>query len=54
MLGVMTPCEYVARGNIYVKGSNTLVFHALKVKDKEREDLVIRGFLQGILNITTT
>ena len=52
--GVMTPCAYVARGNIDVKGSKTLVFHSPKVKGKETKELVIQVFLEGILNITTT
>ena len=54
MLGVMTPCAYVARGNIDVKGSKILVFHAPEVKGKATKELVIGGFLQGILNITNT
>ena len=53
-MGVMTPCAYVARGNIDVKGSKTLIFHAPEVKGKAMQELVIRGFLQGILNITRT
>ena len=54
MLGVLTPYAYVARGNIDVKGFKALVFHAPEVKGKAMQELVIRGFLQGILNTTTT
>ena len=54
MMGLMKPYAYVARGNIDVKGSNILAFHAPKVKGKAMKELVIGGFLQGILNITTT
>ena len=54
MLGVLTPYAYVARGNIDVKASKALVFHAPEVKGKAMQELVIRGILQGILNVTTT
>ena len=54
MIGLMTPCAYVARGNIDVICFKTLVFHAPKVKGKATKDLVIRWILQVILNITNT
>ena len=54
MMGLMKPYAYVVRGNIDVICSKTLVFHAPKVKGKAMKYLVIGGFLQDILNITTT
>ena len=53
MLGVLTPYAYVAWGNTDVKASKALVFHAPEVKGKAMQELVISGFLQGTLNVTT-
>eukprot|EP01018_Ginkgo_biloba_P008457 Gb_05923 [translate_table: standard] len=54
MFGVTTPCVNAVREKLEVKGYETLVFHATGVGGKAMEELVTGGFLQGILDITTT
>lgn len=54
MFGVTTPCVNAVREKLEAKGFETLVFHATGVGGKAMESLVSQGFLQGVLDITTT
>lgn len=54
MFGVTTPCVNTVKESLDAKGYETLVFHATGVGGKAMEELVTGGFLQGILDITTT
>lgn len=54
MFGVTTPCVNAVRERLETRGFQTLVFHATGVGGKAMENLVNQGFLQGVLDITTT
>eukprot|EP00250_Pteridium_aquilinum_P008997 c18369_g1_i1 orf=188-2440(+) len=54
MFGVTTPCVDAVRKNLEANGFETLVFHATGAGGKAMEDLASQGFLQGVLDITTT
>ncbi|MCO5557619.1 hypothetical protein L7F22_011185 [Adiantum nelumboides] len=54
MFGVTTPCVEAVRKNLEEKGFETLVFHATGIGGKAMENLASQGFLQGVLDITTT
>ncbi|KAI5075085.1 hypothetical protein GOP47_0009161 [Adiantum capillus-veneris] len=54
MFGVTTPCVEAVRKNLEEKGFETLVFHATGIGGKAMENLTSQGFLQGVLDITTT
>jgi uncharacterized protein (UPF0261 family) len=54
MFGVTTPCVTRAREALEEKGYEVLVFHATGTGGKAMEALVDGGFLQGVLDITTT
>ncbi|XP_010909381.1 toMV susceptible protein tm-1(GCR26) [Elaeis guineensis] len=54
MFGVTTPCVSAVRERLMKHGFETLVFHATGVGGRAMEDLVREGFIQGVLDITTT
>ncbi|KAK1302512.1 hypothetical protein QJS10_CPB12g00050 [Acorus calamus] len=54
MFGVTTPCVDAVRQRLVREGFETLVFHATGVGGRAMEDLVRGGFIQGVLDITTT
>ncbi|KAL0349534.1 UNVERIFIED_CONTAM: ToMV susceptible protein tm-1(GCR26) [Sesamum radiatum] len=54
MFGVTTPCVNAVKDRLAREGYETLVFHATGVGGRAMEDLVRGGFIQGILDITTT
>ncbi|XP_008784930.1 toMV susceptible protein tm-1(GCR26) isoform X1 [Phoenix dactylifera] len=54
MFGVTTPCVSAVRERLMKEGYETLVFHATGVGGRAMEDLVREGFIQGVLDITTT
>lgn len=54
MFGVTTPCVNAVKERLVKEGYETLVFHATGIGGKAMEDLVKEGFIQGVLDITTT
>ncbi|XP_006656969.1 toMV susceptible protein tm-1(GCR26) [Oryza brachyantha] len=54
MFGVTTPCVNAVKERLIKEGYETLVFHATGVGGKAMEELVRGGFIQGVLDITTT
>ena len=54
MFGVTTPCVTRARERLEEHGYEVLVFHATGTGGKAMEALVDGGFLQGVLDATTT
>ncbi|XP_076882141.1 toMV susceptible protein tm-1(GCR26)-like [Bidens hawaiensis] len=54
MFGVTTPCVNAVKEILNKEGYETLVFHATGVGGRAMEDLVREGFIQGVLDITTT
>lgn len=54
MFGVTTPCVNVAREYLEARGYEVLIFHATGTGGKSMEDLVKAGFIEGVLDITTT
>ncbi|KAG9449713.1 hypothetical protein H6P81_009678 [Aristolochia fimbriata] len=54
MFGVTTPCVTAVKERLAREGYETLVFHATGVGGRAMEDLVRGGFIQGVLDITTT
>ncbi|CAK9157117.1 unnamed protein product [Ilex paraguariensis] len=54
MFGVTTPCVNAIKERLIEEGFETLVFHATGVGGRAMEDLVREGFIQGVLDITTT
>ncbi|XP_055805474.1 toMV susceptible protein tm-1(GCR26) isoform X3 [Solanum dulcamara] len=54
MFGVTTPCVNAVKERLVKEGYETLVFHATGVGGRAMEDLVRGGFIQGVLDITTT
>ncbi|KAL3626745.1 ToMV susceptible protein tm-1(GCR26) [Castilleja foliolosa] len=54
MFGVTTPCVDAVKDRLGREGYETLVFHATGVGGRAMEDLVRGGFIQGVLDITTT
>ncbi|KAL2236316.1 UNVERIFIED_CONTAM: ToMV susceptible protein tm-1(GCR26) [Sesamum indicum] len=54
MFGVTTPCVSAVKDRLQCEGYETLVFHATGVGGRAMEDLVRGGFIQGVLDITTT
>ncbi|KAF6166697.1 hypothetical protein GIB67_005559 [Kingdonia uniflora] len=54
MFGVTTPCVNAVKERLEKEGYETLVFHATGVGGRAMEDLVKAGFIQGVLDITTT
>jgi uncharacterized protein (UPF0261 family) len=54
MFGVTTPCVTAARERLEALGYEVLVFHATGTGGRAMERLVRSGFLQGVLDVTTT
>ncbi|KAF5736011.1 hypothetical protein HS088_TW14G00143 [Tripterygium wilfordii] len=54
MFGVTTPCVNAVKEKLHKLGYETLVFHATGVGGRAMESLVKEGFIQGVLDITTT
>ncbi|KAA0035185.1 UPF0261 protein BPP1817-like [Cucumis melo var. makuwa] len=54
MFGVTTPCVNAVKEILLTEGYKILVFHATGVGGKAMESLVKEGFIQGVLDITTT
>jgi uncharacterized protein (UPF0261 family) len=54
MFGVTTPCVTIAREYLESKGYEVLVFHAVGTGGQAMEALIEGGFIQGVLDVTTT
>lgn len=54
MFGVTTPCVTAAREYLEAQGYEVLVFHATGSGGRAMEDLVEEGFIDGVLDVTTT
>jgi uncharacterized protein (UPF0261 family) len=54
MFGVTTPCLNFAREYLEARGYEVLTFHATGTGGRSMEDLVKAGFIEGVLDITTT
>jgi uncharacterized protein (UPF0261 family) len=54
MFGVTTPCVTVARERLEALGYEVLVFHATGAGGDAMETLATGGFVQGVLDVTTT
>ncbi|KFK28315.1 hypothetical protein AALP_AA8G500300 [Arabis alpina] len=54
MFGVTTPCVNAVQEILSKEGYETLVFHATGVGGRAMESLVKEGFIQGVMDITTT
>lgn len=54
MFGVTTPCCTRVREALEAKGYEVLVFHATGTGGRAMEELIHAGFIQGVLDITTT
>ncbi len=54
MFGVTTPCVNAARKYLEAKGYEVLVFHATGIGGQTMEALINAGFIEGVLDFTTT
>lgn len=54
MFGVTTPCITYAREYLEEQGFEVLVFHATGTGGKTMESLIEGGFIDGVLDLTTT
>ncbi|HZO89867.1 MAG TPA: Tm-1-like ATP-binding domain-containing protein [Chthonomonadaceae bacterium] len=54
MFGVTTPCVTCAREYLESRGYEVLVFHATGTGGRAMEGLVADGFIDGVLDVTTT
>jgi uncharacterized protein (UPF0261 family) len=54
MFGVTTPCVTAARERLEERGYEVLVFHATGTGGQSMEALMRGGFIDGVLDITTT
>lgn len=54
MFGVTTPCVNAVKEKLLKEGYETLIFHATGVGGRAMEDLVRAGFIQGVMDVTTT
>lgn len=54
MFGVTTPCIDYAREHLERHGYEVLVFHATGTGGKTMESLIDAGFIDGVLDLTTT
>jgi uncharacterized protein (UPF0261 family) len=54
MFGVTTPCVEFARKYLEERGYEVLTFHATGTGGKSMESLVEGGFIEGVLDLTTT
>lgn len=54
MFGVTTPCVNAAREYLEERGYEVLVFHATGIGGQSMEALIEAGFIEGVLDLTTT
>lgn len=54
MFGLTTPCVNYAKSYLEERGYEVLVFHATGVGGRTMEQLISAGFIDGVLDITTT
>lgn len=54
MFGVTTPCVTAARKYLEARGYEVLVFHATGMGGQSMEALIEAGFIEGVLDLTTT
>jgi uncharacterized protein (UPF0261 family) len=54
MFGVTTPCVTAAREELERRGYEVLVFHATGTGGRAMEGLMDSGFVEGVLDVTTT
>ncbi len=54
MFGVTTPCITAAREYLEASGYEVLVFHATGIGGRSMESLIESGFIEGVLDLTTT
>ena len=54
MFGVTTPCVDSVRGSLEESGNDCLVFHATGTGGRAMESLVASGYIDRVLDITTT
>ena len=54
MFGVTTPCVTAVKEYMEDRGYEVLVFHATGVGGKTMESLIEGGFIEGVLDLTTT
>lgn len=54
MFGVTTPCVDAAREYLENRGYEVLVFHATGIGGQSMESLIESGFIEGVLDLTTT
>lgn len=54
MFGVTTPCVTAAKEILESRGYEVLIFHATGVGGKTMEYLIESGFIEGVLDLTTT
>ena len=54
MFGVTTPCVTTARNRLEELGYEVLVFHQTGTGGQSMEELVRAGYVQGVLDVTTT
>jgi len=54
MFGLTTPCINQAKDFLEAKGYEVLIFHATGVGGRTMENLIANGFIDGVLDITTT
>ncbi|WP_099187133.1 Tm-1-like ATP-binding domain-containing protein [Tepidibacter mesophilus] len=54
MFGVTTPCITAAREYLEKRGYEVLVFHATGIGGRSMEALIEGGFIEGVLDLTTT
>ncbi|XP_028794412.1 uncharacterized protein LOC114750034 [Neltuma alba] len=54
MFGVTTSCVNAVKDRLRNEGYETLIFHATGVGGRAMENLVREGFIQGVLDVTTT
>lgn len=54
MFGVTTPCVTAAVKYLEIRGYEVLVFHATGIGGQSMEALINGGFIEGVLDLTTT
>lgn len=54
MFGLTTPCINHAKGYLEERGYEVLIFHATGVGGRTMENLIAEGFIDGVLDLTTT
>lgn len=54
MFGVTTPCVTAAMKYLEARGYEVLVFHATGIGGQSMESLIEAGFIEGVLDLTTT